>query len=644
VFETQNRGVRIKMPVTTMPVNKLYSSGGLRVFGGALAVALACFLGQTQVLASETPSDRSALFGDLHVHTINSFDSYSVGVRATPDDAYRFAKGEAIQHAMGYPVRLRGGPLDFYAVTDHAEYLGVLRALGNPDHPLADNPLARDLRSVENQQAAILSGHVGSIVMGAAPENPGLPEESQLIRTAWQENIAAAERNNEPGKFTTFIGYEYTSTPGGEMLHRNIIFSGSKAADLPFGAAESVNPEDLWDWLDLQREQGIEAMSIPHNSNWSLGTMFEATNKAGEPIDAAYAQQRERNEPLVEITQIKGTSETHPQLSPNDEWADFEIVRSEFGPFMEGGAEAALARGPAGEYVRDALQLGMKIEQKLGVNPYRLGFVGATDAHNAASPIEEDHYFGKLGSIDGTPQTRDSLPGPQHVATMDEPFVPIQWSAAGLTGVWAAQNSRASIYEAFRRRETFATSGPRMTVRLFAGYDYPESIVDDPELVTLAYAGGVPMGGELAPAKAQAAPKFLVWALRDHNETWLERAQIVKGWIEDGESREQVYDVACADGVAPNAQSHRCPTTHAKVDLNDCSVSVATGSVELKALWQDPDFDATEPAFYYLRVLQNPTCRWSTWDALRAGASPRDDVPATLQERAWSSPIWYRPS
>jgi hypothetical protein len=583
-------------------------------------------------------SARSAYFGDLHIHTANSFDAFNFGVRATADDAYRFAKGEAIDHPLGYPVRLRGGPLDFYGVSDHAEYLGAVPALANPGHPLAEHPLADLIQSGDPSDAAEAFTTLGAVITQGIPV-PDL-DATSVTRSAWQANIEAAERHNKPGEFTTFIAYEYTSTPDGANLHRNIIFSGSRVPNAPYGGDQSLNPEELWDWLDTIREEGIEALAIPHNLNWSIGRMFEKTDWTGAPIDSAYADQRARNEPLVEITQVKGTSETHPLLSPNDEWAGFEVWKLSRTITNEDGTTSRVPGGTTGAYARDALRSGLDLERSSGGNPYNFGFIGSSDGHDASSPVEEDQYFGKLGLFDGSAEARGSVKKTVSSALNVDT---IEWGASGLAGVWAEENTRASIYEALRRKETFATSGPRIQVRFFAGYDFTSEINTLADAVAQGYAGGVPMGGELI-GRADQAPRFLVWALRDPRDSWLQRVQIVKGWIDDEGTHERVFDVACSDGLTPDEKTHRCPSNHASVDINDCSISLDKGDVELKKIWVDPIFDSKVRSFYYMRVLQNPTCRWSTWDAVRAGVAPSSRVPATIQERAWSSPIWYQPN
>ena len=577
---------------------------------------------------------RNAYFGDTHIHTHYSFDAFIFNVRATPDDAYRYAKGEAIDHASGYKIQLQSGPLGFLAVCDHAEYLGVMRAMSDPESKLYPLQIAKEMRGEtglgirEKFRRVISVGTSGKLV----PADDAL----EVSRSAWQEIIAAAERHYEPGKFTTFIGYEFTAGPDSQNLHRNVIFRSKAVPVLPFDSISTDNPEDLWAWLDERRAEGMEGMAIPHNSNGSNGQMFKPTKFAGEPLDVNYADLRMRNEPLVEVTQVKGTSETHPMNSPNDEWADFEIF-----PYR---IATTIPSDVPGSYVREAYLNGLKLEDRVGFNPFRFGLIGSSDSHNAGGPVEESNFFSKIGLLDGKAEGRGSVPlsdpGPDGNEYSDSYYH--WWGASGLAGVWAEENTRESIYDAMRRKETFATSGPRIRVRFFAGYDFPEDFADDTDVISKAYESGIPMGGDLV-AQKDRTPRFLVWSLRDPESAPLQRLQVVKGWIEKGEANEQVFDVACSDGLDPDPSTHRCPDNGAAVDLADCSFGEELGSSELKTLWSDPAFNADQRAFYYLRVLENPTCRWSTWDALRAGVEPRADLPKTIQERAWSSPIWYVP-
>jgi hypothetical protein len=583
-------------------------------------------------------ADRNAYYGDLHVHTQLSFDAYIFNVRRTPDDAYRFAKGEAIGHAQGYEIRLAGGPLDFVAVTDHAEYIGAIREAGDPNSPLSKLPVTQGLFSPD--PAAIREAFT-RVVTGF--RNNSLPAEFDspaIVSKAWGEIRDAAARHNAPGRFTTFIGYEYTSAPDGRNLHRNVIFKGSKVVEFPYHSNMSKDPEDLWRTMDGWRANGIEALAIPHNSNGSDGLMFDSVRLNGKPMDKAYSDLRMRNEPLVEMTQIKGTSETHPSLSPNDEWANFEIMESYI------GQDKQITKFQGG-YVRRALQDGIVMRQTQGFNPFKFGLIGASDTHNAApGTVEEPNYFSKTGRNDGTPELRGSVP-PKAAADW-EGADPAKaggrfqsWGASGLAGVWAEENSREAIYAAMRRKETFATSGPRIKVRFFAGYDFPADLLTRPDTVRQAYAHGVPMGGDLLQA-ANKAPKFLVWAVRDPSSGFLQRAQVVKGWVENGVAREQVFDVACADGL--KVVNGRCPSNGASVDLKTCQPDRFKGDVELRTVWADPTFNSKQRAFYYVRVLENPSCRWSTWDALRAGVARNPKLQPTVMERAWSSPIWFEPT
>ena len=581
--------------------------------------------------AEDAPAaaQRSAYFGDLHIHTMYSHDAFRGGVRTTPDDAYRYAKGEAIDHPSGERVRLSGPPLDFLAVTDHAEFLGAMRAMLDPASDTFDHPdKARILPVSSNYNAALRQlAREDSAVLGKA-----------VISDAWQRGIDAAERHNQPGTFTTLIGYEYTPGVGGRHVHRNVIFRSAKVPALPFSARDSADPRDLWHWLDRQRADGIEALAIPHNMNQSDGLAFMETTWQGEPVDRAFAEQRLRNEPIAEISQKKGTSEVHPLLSPNDEWADFQIVQY----YLKRRENKDPISVFKGGYWRDALNTGLVFAERLGVNPFQLGAVAASDSHVSAGSYEEDAFFANRRN---TPRTRGSAYGPDQDG-WEGFWTPRQAThgTGGLAGIWADANTRAALFDAMRRRETFATSGPRIRVRLFAGFALGAHVAAAADAVAAGYAHGVAMGSVLNGTAADTAPDFLIWAMRDPNSGWLQRAQIVKGWIADGEPREQVFDVACSDGLAPDPRTHRCPDNGARVNPADCSISRDTGAVELRAVWTDPAFDRRQRSYYYLRVLENPSCRWSTWDALRLDIAPNPALPATHQERAWSSPIWFDPA
>ena len=588
---------------------------------------------------------RNAYFGDLHVHTKLSFDAYIFNVRASPDDAYRYARGEPLGHAQGYDVRLSGAPLDFVAVTDHSEYIGAIERANDPNDPLSKEPVVQGLYSTEPAQiTAAFTRVVQGFEHNSLPASFGAPN---VVARAWGEVQSAAARNNDPGRFTTFVGYEFTSAPDGRNLHRNVIFKSAKVPDAPYSAVGHNDPEGLWGMMEGWRGKGMEALAIPHNSNGSDGLMFDSVRLNGQPMDKAYADLRARNEPLTEISQTKGTSETHPSLSPNDEWANFEIMESYI------GRSKKITRWDGG-YIRKALLDGILLQDTKGYNPFKLGFVGGTDTHNATpGAATEQYYYGKVGRNDGTPVLRGSVP-PNGAKTwtgkgaggnypeLSSQWRFQQWSASGIAAVWAEQNSRDAIYAAFRRKETFATSGPRMRVRFFAGYDFPKALLTRADTVRQAYAKGVPMGGDLLASRGKA-PQFLVWGMRDPSAGFLQRAQIVKGWVENGVAKEKVFDVACSDHGQVNPATARCPDNGATVDLKTCEPSRFKGAQELRTVWTDPGFDPKQRAFYYVRVLENPSCRWSTWDALRNGSPIAPGLQATITERAWSSPILYEP-
>ena len=613
----------------------------------------------TRAPVPEPDPERRAYFGDLHVHTKWSFDAFAFGTVASPDDAYRYAKGEPIDHPSGFPLQL-SEPLDFYAVTDHAMFLGVASEASDVTTDISKYEFAEAWHDLNTGEGDGIFGLIKRFAafgfLGGAVEAIQADEvEEEVIlditRSAWADTVRSADLHNAPGRFTAFVAYEFTSwSDDMGNLHRNVIFRDSdEVPAVPFSRVHSANPEDLWEWMDGLRERGIDSLAIPHNSNGSNGNMFRLVDWAEKPLDTAYAEQRIRNEPLIEITQIKGTSETHPLLSSRDEWADFELMEFRVG--------SPLYSQPKGSYAREALLNGLVFEQQGIANPYAFGFIGSSDTHTGASGVEEDDFVSKLGLLSATPEQRGSVPrgslslmglfgAAANVEIDGENYAsgaPPTYGASGLAGVWAEENTRDSIYDALSRKETFGTSGPRMRLRFFAGYDFAPDMLDRNDVVTVAYANGVPMGGELL-ARREQAPAFLLWALADTNSAPLQRLQVIKGWIDEaGQPHEEVIDVACAGGVMPDPSSNRCPDNGATVDLNDCSFSAQTGEAELKVMWSDPNFDANQRAFYYARVLENPTCRWSTWDAIRVGTKPRPDLAATLQERAWSSPIWFRP-
>lgn len=570
---------------------------------------------------------RNAYFGDLHLHTLLSFDAFTFGTRTTPDDAYRFAKGEAIEY-LGNKIQ-RKAPLDFLGVTDHSEYMGVIRMLVDPNSPLASSDWAAKVKNPDPQARANTFRELAKTLGNGKP----VPEfvEDQVLRSNWQVVIDAAERHYQPGVFTTFIGYEWTSTPDNQNLHRNVIFRGSKVPPKPFSIFDSLKPEDLWTFLENARKDGSEVLAIPHNANVSNGLMYDVVDSSGQPIDRAYAQRRMANEPVNELAQAKGQSETHPGLSPNDELANFELYEHLLVTDRLGKVD--------GSYVRQGYRRGLELEEKVGANPYKFGVIGSSDYHSGISASEEFNFPGGHGPLDGTPQAR-LRPEP---TAAGEPAG--RFSAAGLAGVWAEENTREAIFDALKRKEVFATSGTRVKVRFFGGWNYAATLNIDKDWIKEGYEGGAAMGGDLPAKPANAiAPKFLVWAMKDPDSAPLQRVQIIKGWLENGESKETIFDVACADGLKPDAKTHRCPDNGATVNLSDCSIAKDKGAVELSAVWTDPAFKAGQRAFYYARVVENPVCRWSTWDAIRNQLEIPKHVAATIQERAWSSPIWYTPA
>jgi hypothetical protein len=638
----------------------------------------------SKVMPKPNP-DRNPYYGDLHVHTKYSFDAYVFGITATPDDAYKYAKGEGIKHPLGYEMKLRE-PLDFYSVTDHGFYMGMIQAYADTSTDISKNDFAKpfhdlnrkDNLSVESagERSDLFSTIVGAVITQPYPSwhpkilKAWLTKNTQLAlksfdydihKSAWADIARSANDHNDPGHFTTFIGYEFTTSTDieGGNLHRNVIFNSSEASIRPWTRIDSLNPEDLWTWQDALRDKGIDTVSIPHNSNGSNGQMFEMESFLGNAIDKEYADKRMRNEPLVEITQVKGTSDTHPLLSPDDDWADFEIMD------VRVGSRPPTYSKPSGGYVREAYLNGLTLEFTQQGNPYKFGLIGSSDTHTAAGAYDESNYWSKVGLLDGDAENRGSVPLAEenrerleeYMAAFNQPQSTLaldqgdyantgftQWGASGLAVAWAEENTRDSIFKAFKRKETFATTGTRLAVRFFGGYDLSSIDLNSDTMVADAYKNGVTMGADLL-SNGDKVPEFIVWAQKDKYGAPLQRVQIIKGWMDSisGRPNEKVFDVVCSDGNAVDPVTHRCPDNGAKVNINDCSISQNVGSSELKTHWIDPEFDSSNKAFYYVRVLENPTCRWSTWDAVKRGFKPREDLHETIQERAWSSPIWYIP-
>ena len=617
-----------------------------RLFGSVSVCAL--LAGISPVLAQGNPL-RDAYFGETHIHTSYSADAWLFGDRMTdPGDAYKYFKGEAIKAPLGYDVKI-DTPLDFAGVTDHSEYVGVIKLANDPASPISKLPAAQPLILRNDSEEARNKVFIYALthMMRGVPDRALMSPE--VSHTVWENTVGFAEAANEPGKFTAFCSYEWTSMPNNMNLHRNIFFKDCKhVPPAPYSALESTDPSDLWKWMDAQRKSGNELLAISHNANLSDGRMYPTeVDLHGRPIDRAYAEDRMRNEPLVEIAQTKGQSETHPLLSPNDEFANYNIWA-----FLLGDPEGRVTH-IVGSYARQALKDGIALQDAKGFNPYKFGFGAASDSHSTAVPYRQDNYFGTLGAADSSIERRMSgvLVGGMDVRTI---------SPAGLTGVWAEENTRESIFNAMQRKETFAVSGPHIKVRLFGGWDYAKDVSEeqrrvfwkflpdwlkDREWVKTAYAQGVPMGGDMQPMPAGVtAPSFAVWATKDPTSANLDRIQIVKGWTRSGQSFEKVFDVAWAGDREPEKWTGVVPAVGSTVDIDKGTYTNTIGAVELKTVWSDPEFDPSQHAFYYARALEIPTPRWTTIQAAKLGIAPPDVVAATQQERAWSSPIWYTPT
>jgi opacity protein-like surface antigen len=589
-------------------------------------------------------------WGDTHHHTANSGDAFMAGDRLSPEQAYRFALGEEVVSSSGVAAQL-ARPLDFLCISDHAEGLGVMYQVyeGNPAM-MSDATLARwhEAMRAGGKQAADAANEVTSAqAQGTLPKpvkDPALI--GPVMKTVWQAYTETAEKFNDPGRFTAMIAYEWTSVPGGNNLHRNVLFrDGKRKADqiLPFSAWQSEDPEKLWAWMDAyEKKTGGKLLAIPHNGNLSNGRMFALVDFEGTPLSKDYAQRRARWEPLQEMMQTKGASETHPTLSPNDEFADYGIAGWEYGNLtLEGEPETPEMRPYM--YLRGGLLNGLALEQKLGTNPFQFGFIGGTDVHNSLTAIDEDNFFGKHVNQEPHPERW------KHVSKQGFGKTRYTWqyTAAGYAGVWATENTREALWDAMMRKEVYATSGTRMTVRVFGGWDFDADDARTRDVARAGYAKGVPMGADLPAApKGAKAPTFLIAALKDSMGANLDRIQVVKGWLErDGKTtHEKIYDVAWgdADRRKPDADG-KLPPVGDTVDVARATWTDTIGDPDLTVAWSDPDFDAKQPAFYYVRVLEIPTPRWTAYDALRFGVKMSEDVPMKHQERAWTSPIWYAP-
>jgi hypothetical protein len=587
---------------------------------------------------------QQVFWGDTHTHTSYSTDAGMIGCRLGPEEAYRFALGEIVVASNGVRARLQR-PLDFLVIADHAENLGLAPMIAEANPDLLKTDFGREIfdlvRSGDYGAAYSLWGE--GMQSGVDP----LKGQDALTRTMWERLTAAAETYNQPGLFTALIGFEWTSSPGGNNLHRNVIFRTGKAeADrvLPMSNYDSVDPEDLWSWMAAFEEKtGGRVLALAHNGNLSNGLMFDDVTMSDKPLDRDYAERRMRWEPIYEVTQIKGDGETHPLLSPDDEFADYGTWdKGSFGP--EPKTDGMLPR----EYAREALKRGLVYEAKLGVNPFKFGVVGSTDTHTALATTQEDNYFGKATPAEPTANEHrfyEMITGfSQEEGGPDITIRHFKTLAAGLAAVWATENTREAIFDAMQRKEVYATTGTRMTVRVFAGWDFEEDDVHRPDFAHLGYTNGVPMGGDLHKAPVGKVPKIVIRALRDPDGANLDRVQVVKGWLDASNSlHERVYDVAVSDGREIGANGRCTSPVGDTVDVGAAQFTNTIGDPMLFGFWEDPDFSPAERAFYYIRVLEIPTPRWTTYDAAFFGIDLPEGVPPTQQERAYTSAIWYTP-
>ncbi|MCV6597464.1 MAG: DUF3604 domain-containing protein [Mangrovicoccus sp.] len=589
-------------------------------------------------------------FGDTHVHTALSADAGGGGTRLEPRDAYRFARGEQINSNTGQPVRL-ARPFDFFMITDHSDAMGAISDIIKGTPNILADPQGKEfheafnlggqaaLDAVRDLIAAFSQGELSS-ELNYQPGNPAYAR-------VWNDIIDAAEEFNSPGVFTTFIAFEWTSLVKGNNLHRNVIFrdGARRTRDaLPFTTTPpigSTNPRDLWTWLEnYEATTGGDVIAIPHNGNLSNGWMFSQRDEFAEDtpvLDAAYAKARARWEPLYEATQMKGDGETHPMLSPEDEFANFET-------WDFGNLDVSEAKTPEmlpAEYAREALKHGLKLEAELGMNPFKFGMVGASDTHTGLSTPDQDNFYGKFPSYEPNEARAEHVGKPYADGT--PAYYTWQYITGGVTAVWAEENTREAIFDGMKRREAYATTGPRMSVRFFGGEFAPED-ARGRDLARIGYAKGVPMGGDLRAPRDGQAPSFLVYALRDPIGANLDRIQIVKGWVDvqTGELAEKVYDVAWS-GARAMDEAGKLPSVGNSVDLSVPSWTNDIGASELGIVWSDPDFDPAEHAFYYARVIEIPTPRWTAYDAVKFGLEFPAEVPLVTQERAYTSPIWYMP-
>jgi hypothetical protein len=580
------------------------------------------------------------LFGDTHFHTNLSFDAGLVGTRLDVDDGYRFARGEMVTSNTGQPVQLIR-PLDFLVITDHAELIGLAPMIHESNPALLADPWGAWVHERFNAGPEGRMEAFGNIIeAGVKGINPFSSDEAG--RSIWIDFLEKADSYNEPGRFSAMTGYEWSSTPSGDNLHRVVVFrdgAEKTSQSMPFSSFDSFNPEDLWkDLANYEKNTGGQAFAIAHNGNLSNGLMFSGKTFDGKKITSEYAKARARWEPIYEATQVKGDGETHPLLSSEDEFADYENWdRSN----LDGSVAKTTDMLPH-EYARSALKMGLEFSDTIGANPYKFGMVGASDSHTGLATTREENYFGKYQSTEPSANRHNN-----EVIPADDPALRILTSqevASGLTAVWARENTRGEIFDSMRRKEAYATTGTRITVRVFAGWNFKPDDVSRPDFIAQGYRRGVPMGGDLRNAPKGKAPVFMVRALRDPDGANLDRIQIVKGWLDKkGKTQERIYDVAVSGDRQINADGRAKEPVGNTVDLDTATYTNTIGEALMSAHWSDPNFDPAQHAFYYVRVLEIPTPRWTTFDAVFFGVKRPDNVPATLQDRAYTSPIWYTP-
>ena len=595
-------------------------------------------------LAAADDQARHAYFGDTHLHTSFSPDAGMAGTKVGPNDAYRFVLGETVTSSTGQEATI-SKPLDFVVIADHAENLGLADAIASADPGLLSDPFGKQLYDLVMADKGIDA--FNALVQKMAKGAEAKIKSESMLRNAWTKIMELADHYNDPGEFTAFIGYEWTSQPSGNNLHRVVVFRGDKASVepvLPFSLFDSESVEDLWDYLAAyEKDTGGQVLAIPHNGNLSSGMMFAPQYQTdGKPIDKAYAENRSRWEPIVEVTQSKGTSEAHPFLSPDDEFADFEIVDTT----NLGGTAQRTTDMIQYEYARSALKMGLEFEGDLGANPFKFGMVGSTDSHAGLPATREDNWWGKAPFLEPSPNRwKDVLIRSSLDPALD--LTALQLAASGLAGVWAVDNTREAIWDAMARREVFGTTGTRLQVRVFGGYDFGSDDLEALDLAAKGYASGVPMGGDLSAAPEGNSPGFLVEAMRDPNGANLDRIQIVKGWLDsNGVSQEAVYDVVWSNPETRTLDAEgNLASVGSTVDEKEATYSNAIGAGSLRGYWQDPTFDQGQSAFYYVRVMEIPTPRWLAYD--RKNYDLYDEMPEDVryssQERAYSSPIWYSP-